>query len=209
MKSFRAAASKKVPAGQPASARDLGQRTGLLIPFSMRSVIRRLDPETVIFASGPLGPSTVTGWGQLGILSDGSWSFRGHVREDGGVGHNYVLAIALGFKDPSGKIIAFAHEGSVSGTVAIGSRDSDWQEDGHNLLIADAWDDIKNSGFEARLHVSTDPLEVLETVLVGLIAGAVAAGVIIFGASPGVSCDWIPTSGAGGAGVDLRCTREY
>jgi hypothetical protein len=59
------------------------------ITFNVEVVDIPLD--NAVYSSGILGPSTVTGVAQVGLQSDGLLGFRGHVREDGAIGHNYLL----------------------------------------------------------------------------------------------------------------------
>src|SRR5271157_3661301 len=103
MKDFRQAAQKWTSAGQAISSRSLAQQFSMTAPISLARLTNMLSPETVILSSGDLGPSTVTGWAQLGLQSNGYWSYRGHVRESGALGHNYVFGVALqGFTNAAG-----------------------------------------------------------------------------------------------------------
>jgi len=144
---------------------DLAEKADMKTPISILKLMKRLDPETVIFDIGKLAAASVDGTGKLAINSAGFWSFTGNVVENGHAAHNYALTIALTFKDPTGNNVVVAHEGKVYGTFAIGDRESSWQDDGYNLLIANFWDDIKYSGTESHLHVSTEAWGALEVAL--------------------------------------------
>jgi hypothetical protein len=146
----------------------------------------------------------------VGIQSDGLASFRGHIHESGAIGHNYLFAIALlDLKDSQGNKLVFAHEGKVSGQLDAGSSDDNWQTDGHNSLISDNWDIAKNSRFQARLHVSTDPLQAIETVITGLFAAVGLVAAVLFASDPKTRCTWGPAGDEQGAGVEVRCRREF
>jgi hypothetical protein len=184
------------------------------VPISVIRLVDNLNhlpPATVIFNSGTLGPSTVTAWAQVGLQSDGLASFRGHIHESGAVGHNYLFAMALlDLKDNQGNTLVFSQKGSVNGTLDIGSRDDNWQIDGSNSLISDKWDVAKNSRVQAHLKVDTDPFQVLETVVLGLFAAAGVVWLVLFGSDPKTKCTWGPTGDPqGGAGVEVRCGREF
>jgi hypothetical protein len=174
--------------------------------------LNALPPATAIFDSGTLGPSTVTASAQVGIQSDGLASFRGHIHESGLVGHNYLFAIALrDLKDSKGNPLVFAREGNVKGQADIGSSDDDWQIDGINSLISDNWDTAKNSRFDARLHVSTDPFQVVETIIIGLFAALGVVAVSLFVSDPNTKCEWSPGPGGDqqGAGSGVICRRDF
>src|SRR5215813_1755165 len=84
--------TKIVPPYDNGKIRQLGEKIGLKIPFSVSSLmdaLERLPPQNVIFDSGPLGPSTVTASAQVAFTSDGFASFRGTIIESGGIGHDY------------------------------------------------------------------------------------------------------------------------
>jgi len=205
---------KVVPPHQAGSTRDLALAMGMTAPISVIQLIGGLEglpPATVIFDSGTLGPSTVTASAQVGIQSDGLASFRGNIHESGAIGHNYVFAIALlDLKDSQGNTLVFAHEGNVKGQLDIGSSDDSWQDDGHNSLISDNWDIAKNSRSQARLHVSTDPLQAIETVIIGLFAAVGTVAVALFTTDPNTVCTWRTTGDPqGGAAVDLVCRQEF
>jgi hypothetical protein len=206
-----AADRKIVPPHQAGSTRDLALAMRMTVPISLIQLVGTLDllpPATVIFDSGTLGPSTVTASAQVGIQGDGLASFRGHIHESGAIGHNYLFAIALlDLQDSQGNTLVFAHEGKVNGQLNIGSSDDDWQTDGHNVLISDNWDIAKKSGFHAHLHVSTDPMQAIETIITGGFAAVGVVAFALFASDPETKCTWGPSGDPQGAGAGFRCTR--
>jgi hypothetical protein len=172
--------------------------------------LRSLPPQTVVLDSGPLGPSTVSSSAQLAMNSDGYWSFRGNIHESGFIGHDYAFAMTLDFLDASGKAVSFLQEGTVHGTTdPFGSRDDDWQQNGHSSLIADNWVIIKTKGIRSNLHVSTNPIQAVEAVFAPIVLALSAAGYTLFSPDAKTSCEWDPvTDSQGGAGVALKCHNE-
>jgi hypothetical protein len=204
---------KRVPVHRAGSIRDLALQLGMTVPISIRGLVvtlNRLPPAIVIFNSPEQGPSTVSGSAQLGLQSDGCASFFSHVRESGAIGHNYFFSIALlDVVDAQGKMLVFVHEGTVHG-ILPGDRDDDKQTDGFNPFIADQWNNVKNSGFEAHLHVSTNPIQALESLVVAFYAARIialaAVGVAIFVSDPKTKCDW--RRAPNGDGADLNCHKD-
>jgi hypothetical protein len=126
--------------------------------------------DSVVYSSGFLGPSTVTGIGQVGFTKDGGVGFRGHVRESGAIGHDYTLDMAFpDIKDSLGKVLVFTMQGEVHGLDA-GSRSSDWERGGAKYdrirtLIIDNWARLSTgTRCESTLHVSTSVVSVLNIV---------------------------------------------
>jgi hypothetical protein len=202
---------KKVPHHQAGSARDLALQLGMTVPISIRGLVVTLDqlpPATVTFNSGTLGPSTTTGFAQVGLQSDGRSSFRVRVRESGLIGHNYFFAMALlDVVDSQGNMVVYTLQGEVHGTLDIGDSDDDKQEDYFHPLISDQWNVAKNSRVSSRLHVSTDAFQTGEAIaaFVGILfaaelAAAGAVGIVRFLADPGTTCSWFP-----GDGAIIRC----
>jgi hypothetical protein len=197
----------------PINVRALANRFQLrLSPISLKTLVETPSkPEHLILESGELNADTVRGWAQLGISSDGFWSFRGHVHEDGFVGHNYAFTVALEFIDLSGNVPIFSQEGGLGGTVdPFDSRDEDWQQDGQSSMFNQNWETIRSQGIRTNLHVATDPFQVVETVFLPLIAAVVAIGFILFASDSDTKCEWQPTpDNQGGAGVDYKCRKEF
>jgi hypothetical protein len=183
------------------------------------------DIEEIVYDSGPLEAGTVRGWAQLAVHRNGDWFFRGHVHENGFVGDNYAFAIALKPIEADADLHYAVQHGTLGGTVdPFDKRDEDWQQPtGNDPVIAQNWNLIRQRGssaFRSVLHVSTDPLQVLEAVLDTLAIGvAIAAGAVVVGflTSPTTKCDnptW--TVGPGdenegvkeadpGGGIKVRC----
>jgi hypothetical protein len=217
MKSLKQAIQKAEPIigriSFPVSLRKLAHRVQLSsLPTSLKTLIQtQPKPEHLILQSGELHADTVRGWVQLGISSDGFWSFRGHVHENGFVGHNYAFTVALEFVDSSGNVPIFSQEGALGGAVnPFDSRDEDWQQDGQSAILNQNWETIRGQGIRSKLHVATDPFQVVAVVFMPLVIIAAGVGYILFGADKDTTCEWQPTpDNQGGAGVDYKCRREF
>jgi hypothetical protein len=157
-------------------------------PTSIRTLSNN-PPLRVWRYSGELGPSTVTGRAQLYLDADGFSSYRGEMREDGAMGHNYVFYMALvGVTDDNGRVPTFVNTGTVHGSLNIGSSNDSWQHDRQDRFMADKWPAVEASSVHSNLHVSTDPLDAFETVTASLLAAGVIVVItviLIMGASDG------------------------
>ena len=177
-------------------------------PTSIRA-LTNLPPKTVVFDSGPLSSGTAHGNCQLSINSDGFWSFKGEAHENGIVGDNYVIGLALlDLKDSVGATFAAIHGGTVHGTLAPGEEDDKWEgvrgfegDCGFDQRIADQWDIVVNSGTRSTMHTATNAGDVIGAVFEGIIIGAVA----IFLASPGTTC---ATAVDENGNPELRCSNK-
>ncbi len=182
MASFRNAARKKVPVHDPSDMAALAQGLGLNRPVRLSQVINGLNnslPDFRVFDSGQLGPSTTTGWGQVGFTIDGGVAFRGAVHDSGFVGHEYTFAMAIAnYRDASGNVPVFVRSGYCrreNSGLPFGTprRDDSWNGDGtFDRLVAANWDSIKSSAWHASLNVDTSVGDVVQLVADALIAAA-------------------------------------
>ncbi len=188
-----AVARKRMPAFNPGSIRDLALKLGLSFPVSLVDLLMTLNkllPAGVTYESGRFASSNVHASAVLYLQSDGAVSFSGQIHESGVVGDNCVLAMMLlDFKDASGNPVVFVHQETVAGQLDVGFSDKEWHEYGFNQLVKDNWEAVKRTRIETRLHVSTDPWQVTETVIAGLFAGRILAiGIVIGVILAGKSC---------------------
>lgn len=205
------------------SARALASEFRLAPPTSLLAILRRLelklDPETIVRNSGELGPSTTSGWAQLLFNSAGFWCYRGHMHESGFIGHHYAFTAVIDFKDAFGRVIAFVQQGEIDGTVdPFGSRDSDWQQNGHDPFFSDNWDSLKHCKAKFELRVTTDPSEAIVAIAgIGLVTAAAGVGFVVFASDPNVKCEArgnVDVSATASdvdvdAGADLSCRKEF
>lgn len=123
----------------------------------------------------------IGGWEELTLHPDGSYRFRGHVHDSGGV--SYDFGTAYGLRQPSGRMLTFATNGHTRGTCwnpfggCDGSPDYDWDYQGTRAEVADAL----QTGFSGKVdaRASLD----LKAIIQGLeqAFGTVASVVAIVG----------------------------
>ncbi|MEH2001664.1 MAG: hypothetical protein V7L00_23470 [Nostoc sp.] len=202
-------------------------------PISLHDLPKALNellPAGVTYDSGRFAAGNVHASSQLFLQSDGGMSFSGQVHESGVVGDNFILAMALlDVKDASGNTLVFVHQDTIAGQLDVGFSNKEWHDFGFNQLVKDNWDAVKHTRVETRLHVSTDPLQLIETVIGGLFAAiGVVIGIIsatkacpegshwecrpVVGGSPpsqGGGLRPSPNDPNGGVSVDIICRCEF
>jgi len=203
---------RQMPAFPPGDIGALARALNLSPPVSIaKGLIPALNalPFAVITRTNSAiedGSSTAHASAQVGLQSDGKASFRGQVKENGIVGHNYLVTATLsGVKDASGATLVFAQTGNVAGSLTIGKDHSEFQIDTSSQVIADQWDLVKTVIPQFRLHTTVDPFQLTEGFLgTFLVLGLVklleaAAGGI-------VSCQWDDSEDGGEDGEMHQCS---
>jgi len=174
-------------------------------------------PQWRRVSSGNLGPGTATGSATIFVQQDGLVNFSGHAHDSGLFGENYVFAMAfLDVVDASGKTLAFARTGQLSGTLGGGdTRSDDWNIAGPDdpaqaALIRDNWEAVMSSRVESRMEVTTDPVEVIEVVVAALFAalGLTFVVLVLTGVAK-VSCNAAITGGPDSVGVGFICVITF
>lgn len=188
---------KQLPAFSAGNIGNLATELGLAVPVSISEIMRvlnELPPAVVtINVSEVSTPGGVSGYGQIGLQSDGGASFRGTVVNPGGGGINYVYAVTLlDVRDESGKLLVFANSGNLFN--AFSGSSTSFQQDAFSDLIADNWDAAKTSGYYAYIWDDDNVWEDIATALVEALAVVATAGIVLI----------IP--GGGGSGEDPYCT---
>lgn len=149
-------------------------------PFSLSAMTRQ--PAVIVYDTGPIAASSVSGRLTLGIISDGRWAVKGSLIDGAQfVGDQYEATIGVNFRDPAGGFFAHRHIGVLGGHVAGGTRRSDWEKFGESAFIRDNWDAIRANGFSAVLSVRDSVGQIFQ--LVG--AGVLIAAVVVAGAAGG------------------------
>jgi len=139
------------------SLRRLAHPYGLGPSLSLQELIGELDPEQITFKTGEIKAGDVKGWGELTVLSNGYWIFRGHLHDSGTiVGDHYRFVMALKHVDDSGEALAVNQQGTL-GAIVGGSRNADWEQKGRDPKLAAAnWHDIVSQGATYTLKVDPD-----------------------------------------------------
>ena len=179
MKSILEAARKSGFFQKPISIKELGLSLRLKTPFSLKELVNR--PAQIIYRTGHFSSGDVSGWADLAIQSNGYWSFRGHLHDNGFFfGDEYTLIMTLEYIDTSKKMVAVKQKGTL-GAVTGTSRDEDWLQAGHDQFVAENWDGIRSQGCSASLEAGADPAQIWPTVMpVVALAGLV---LYLFGGS--------------------------
>jgi hypothetical protein len=188
---------KQLPAFNPGNIGNLATKLGLAVPVSISEIMRALNelPPAVVTInlSEVSTPGGVSGYGQIGLQSDGGASFRGTVVNPGGGGINYMYAVTLlDVRDESGKLLVFANSGNLFN--AFTGSSTSFQQDAFSDLIADNWDAAKTTGYYAYIWDDDNVWEDIATALVEALAVVATAGIILV----------IP--GSGGSGEDPYCS---
>jgi hypothetical protein len=140
-------------------------------------------PQPIVFTGNieTGGLAALGGAISVTINPDGSTRWQGHAHDSGADGYEFTIAAFV--KAPaSGRVVAFAHSGSVGGTFTSGSRDNDWDEFGPaNDPIASVFDDLAAGHFGSHLEYTSDIGSALEGMLNFIIK--FAAGTVL---GPGV-----------------------
>jgi hypothetical protein len=168
-----------MPSLAEGSTRDLARKLGIDPPISTQEVISRLGdllPAGKMYKSGDMEANHLHAYSDFFVQSDGSVAFSGWVREEGVFGDNFLLTVTLlDVKDAQGRAFTLAHADTVAGKPLFGFSSKNWTNFGRFPIIAEQWEQARNSRIAFRLHVSTDPWQVVEGVVIGalLALGAV------------------------------------
>jgi hypothetical protein len=160
------------------------------MPLSMLRLMNDLDPDAIMFHTGAIAAGDVSGSADLGLLSNGFWSFKGSLHDKGKLyGDNYSLGIALHHADKSGNTIGFQQKDHIDH-----GDDDNFQQNGRSQWIEDNWAGLKkNDGWTWKLHSDphADSGEVWAIVVEAIFAVVAVVGVVLWlhGESQG-TCEW-------------------
>jgi hypothetical protein len=102
------------------------------------------------FQTGPItfsGGTPVGGWANLTIYQNGNYEFRGHFHDSGAPSYDAGVAWVLVASDGQG--LLFGRKVHLNGTFEAGPRDGNWDDTGHNPLIAQHWNALR-AGWHSR-----------------------------------------------------------
>ncbi|WP_436728910.1 COG1470 family protein [Streptomyces sp. URMC 128] len=176
----------------------------------LNTTVSRL-PETRTFTHQITTPegTALGGWAELTIRSDGSTRFRGHMHDSGL--DSYAFRVGVVVRSPDGTAaIAALKSGTVTGTLGVGSRDYDWDDADDNTGLKDTWETLRDGSAQfTKWYEDTGALGfledfaaiVVEFIAVNLVAGPVAAMVLVVGSELGALTEIPYAHPAGLAGV--------
>jgi hypothetical protein len=160
--------------------------------LSLTELVRHLDQPEVRTFKKPLDADALHGEAELILRSDGTYTFRGHVRATGFPSFAYRVQASL--RSAGGLLLVMESSGRVFGTDTPGDRQKEWNEDNHSDFIRQFWMDLRSHGqLETNLGKDLSGVlgglvdvgkTVLETYVAAQFAGAVGA-VIVLGSELG------------------------
>lgn len=192
MKSLRQAMQKSWFPEMNVIRGDLATSLQLTRPLSLTELTRHLDqPEEKIFRS-PLDADALHGEAEFIMRSDGTYTFRGHLRATGLPSFAYKVQAFV--RCAAGVVIAVETSGRVFGTDTPGDRQRDWHEDNTSESIRNYWTALRlEPQFETNLDKNLSGVlgavvdvakTVVETYVAAQFAGTIGA-VIVLGAELG------------------------
>jgi hypothetical protein len=192
MKSFRAAIKKSWFPEMKIIRGDLASVLGLSRPLSITELTRHLEhPEERKFQR-EVGADAIHGEVEFIIRSDGTYSFRGHLRATGFPSFAYKLQVAV--RCGPGVVIVAETSGRVFGTDTSGEREKSWSENNTSDSIRQYWTTLRidpqfETNLEKNISGTTGALidiakTVVETYVAAQFAGVVGA-VIVLGSELG------------------------
>lgn len=151
MKSLRQAIKKSWFPEMKIIRGDLASSLHLTTPLSLIELTRHLDqPEEITFRS-PLDADALHGEAEFIMRSDGSYTFRGHLRATGLPSFAYKVQAFV--RCAAGIVIAVETSGRVFGTDTPGDRSRDWNEENKSESIRKYWMALRSEPqFETNLE---------------------------------------------------------
>ncbi|CCI16437.1 hypothetical protein MICAE_870003 [Microcystis aeruginosa PCC 9806] len=184
MKNMRDVARKSGFSDSVISIRELGRSLDMVPPISLTELSHR--PAVIVYDTGFIIASTVSGRVQLAIVSDGEWSFRGELSDQATlVGDKFEMEMKLNFVDSKGNYKSVTQTGELGSQVVGDSRKFSWQQNGIDPFIRDNWDNIRANGYSGRLTVHDSPAQVFALVGLGIFVGMAVPLVIAMASGKG------------------------
>ena len=192
MKSLRQAIEKSWFPEMKIIRGDLAGILGFSEPLSLTELTRHLDlPEERKFQR-EIGADAIHGEVEFIIRSDGTYSFRGHLRATGLPSFAYKLQVFV--RCGQGAVVVAETSGRVFGTDTPGDREKNWNEDNFSSALRQYWTSLRlEPEFETNLEKNISGVTgalidvaktVVETYVAAQFAGVVGA-VIALGSELG------------------------
>lgn len=198
MKSLRHAIKKSWMPDMQVIRGDLATSLGLSQPLSLTELTRHLDEPEVRRLQGDLDADALHGSVEFIMRSDGTYTFRGHLRATGFPSFAYKVQASI--RCAAGVIIVIEARGRVFGTDTPGDRQRDWNEDGASKVIRQYWTALRlDPRLETDLQKNVSGLigalvdvaeTIVETYVAAQFAGVVGAVIVLggeLGAATGVT----------------------
>jgi hypothetical protein len=187
MKSLRQALQKSWFPEMKLIKGDLAASLQLTKPLSLVELTRHLDqPEEKLFRS-PLGADALHGEAEFVMRSDGTYTFRGHLRATGLPSFAYKVQASI--RCAAGIVIVVETSGRVFGSDTPGDRQREWNESNKSEAIRQFWMGLRSEPqFETNLEKNLSGIlgglidvgkTVVETYVAAQFAGTIGAVVVL------------------------------
>jgi hypothetical protein len=192
MKSLRQAIQKSWFPDMKIIRGDLATSLQLTHPLSLTELTRHLDQPEEKSLRSPLDADALHGEAEFIMRSDGTYTFRGHLRATGFPSFAYKVQVSV--RCAAGVVIVAEASGRVFGTDTPGDRQRDWSEDNTSESIRKYWTALRlEPQFETNLDKNLSGISgglidvaktVVETYVAAQFAGTIGA-VIVLGSELG------------------------
>lgn len=173
---------------------DLGVALQLAQPLSLTELTRHLEQPEVRSFNKPLDADALHGEIEFIIRSDGTYTFRGHVRATGFPSFSYRVQASI--RSASGVVVVAQASGRVFGTDTPGDRQRDWEENSSSDSLRRFWMGLRadaqlDTNLEKDLVGVTGTLADVATAIVATYVAAqfqgIVGAVIVLGAELGAA----------------------
>jgi hypothetical protein len=198
MKSLRQAIKKSWLPDMQIVPGSLASSLGLSQPLSLIELTRHFDQPEVRSLQGNLDADALHGDVEFIMGSDGTYTFRGHLRATGFPSFAYKVQASVRCAD--GVVIVVEASGRVFGTDTPGDRERHWNEEGTSEAIRLYWTSLRldprlETDLQKNLSGVTGALvdvakTVVETYVAAQFTGVVGAVIVLggeLGAATGVT----------------------
>lgn len=192
MKSVREAIKKSwIPEMQLVRG-DMATSLGMKQPLSLTALTRLLDQIEVRSLQRDVDADALHGAAEFIMRSDGTYTFRGHLRATGLPSFAYKLQVSI--RSAQGAVIVIETSGRVFGFDTPGDPEKSWNEEGKSKAIRDYWTGLR---LDARIETDLEKnlsgvggalVDVAKTVVETYVAaqfGGVVGAVIVLGGELG------------------------
>ncbi|NUX55907.1 LGFP repeat-containing protein [Paraburkholderia youngii] len=113
-------------------------------------------------------PDGLEYWVTFIFNSNGNWNYYGSFHANGAASFDVTSASVFRFKDYAGKVVAVSEKGTVHGTVAIGSRNYEWNRFGFSPYIREHFDALVAAGMVTQTKADISITDLVESIFVGV-----------------------------------------
>jgi len=179
MKKTRDVARKSGFEGSEIRISELAKSLGMPSrPITLKELSNR--PAVILYDTGVIRASAVSGNVQLAIASDGRWTFQGSLSSDATlIGDFFEMEMTLNFVDSNGFQRKQMKTGELGSDIFGPSSSISWQDHGHDEFIRINWNSIRAQAYTGKLSVKDSGGQILAFIGTGFIFAALAATAIL------------------------------